>query len=250
MQYALLALAGLAIGTVSSLTGVGGGIFNVPLLLLGGFVATTQEAVGTSAAAVLATGISGSIGYILRKKTPWKLGLVLVPGALVGTLLGAFLAGRIASGALALAFGVFLLYPAVVLGLGRSPKQLVTQGRQNFSPILAGVTGLIAGTASALFGIGGGVIMVPALTFIGLPMVEAVAGSLFAMVPTSALSTALHAIAGRTHWDLALALIAGILVGGQLGPALAVRLPQKWLRRLFALVLAYSAINMIRSGLS
>jgi len=69
------------------------------------------------------------------------------------------------------------------------------------------------------------------------------------MIPTGALSTALHALAGRTHWDLAIPLAAGILLGGQIGPAVAVRLPQRTLRRLFSLVLFYSAANMIRRGL-
>lgn len=250
MLYALLALAGFGIGLVSSLLGVGGGIFMVPLLLLSGLVGTAQEATGTSIAGVLATGISGSIGYFLRRRCPWRVSLILVPGALAGSYLGAFLAGILPSAALSLAFGLFLLYPATVLLLGKEPKELAKgRAREDLPLYLGGIIGLLAGTASSLFGIGGGVIMVPILLWLGLPMVKAVAGSLLVMVPSSALSTALHAMAGRTHWELALPLIAGILVGGQLGPAVAVRLPQRLLRRLFSLVLFYSAANMIRRGL-
>ncbi len=250
MLYAVLVLAGIGIGWVSSLLGVGGGIFMVPLLLLTGLVGTAQEATGTSIVGVLATGISGSVGYFLRRRTPWQVSLSLVPGALGGSYLGAFLAGRISSGILSLAFGLFLLYPAAVLVLGKEPKELVrAERRENFSLGLGLAVGLVAGTASSLFGIGGGVIMVPVLLWLGLSIVQAVAGSLLVMVPTAALSTALHALAGRTHWELALPLAAGILLGGQLGPALAVRLPQRTLRRLFSLVLFYAAANMIRRGL-
>jgi hypothetical protein len=66
------------------------GIFMVPLLLLGGLVGTAQEATGTSIVGVMATGISGSIGYFLRRQNPWQISLALVPGALGGSYLGAF----------------------------------------------------------------------------------------------------------------------------------------------------------------
>jgi len=250
MIYGLLVLAGIGIGLLSSLLGVGGGIFMVPLLLLSGLVGAAQEATGTSIVGVMATGISGSIGYFLRRQTPWQTALAIIPGSLGGSYLGAFLAGRISSGALSLAFGIFLLYPATVLLLGRQPKELIKEkSKRNLLPYFGLLVGLVAGTASSLFGIGGGVIMVPALLWLGLPMVQAVAVSLLVMVPTATLSTALHALAGRTHWDLALPLVGGILIGGQIGPALAVRLPQRTLRRLFSLVLFYSAANMIRRGL-
>ncbi len=250
MLYVLLALAGVGIGLLGSLLGIGGGIFMVPLLLLAGLVGTAQEATGTSIVGVLATGISGSLGYFLRRQIPWRAGLALIPGALGGSYFGAFLAGRLSSGALSLAFGLFLLYPATVLLLGKEPKELVKgRSRKGLSPYLGLLVGVLAGTANSLFGIGGGVIMVPALLWLGFPMVQAVAASLLVMIPTAALSTALHALAGRTHWDLALPLMAGILLGGQAGPALAVRLPQRTLRRLFSLVLFYSAVNMIRRGL-
>ncbi|MCS7240387.1 MAG: sulfite exporter TauE/SafE family protein [Candidatus Bipolaricaulota bacterium] len=250
MLYALLALAGFGIGVVSSLLGVGGGIFMVPLLLLSGLVGTAQGATGTSIVGVLASGISGSIGYFLRRRCPWRVSLALVPGALAGSYLGAFLTGILPSAALSLAFGLFLLYPATVLVLGKEPKELVKGSEHRSFPwYLGALVGLLAGTAGSLFGIGGGVIMVPMLLWLGLPMVQAVAGSLLVMVPSAALSTALHAMAGRTHWELGLPLVGGILLGGQLGPALAVRLPQRTLRRLFSLILFYSAANMIRRGL-
>ncbi|MFN3347187.1 MAG: sulfite exporter TauE/SafE family protein, partial [Candidatus Bipolaricaulaceae bacterium] len=250
MLFLVLALAGLGIGVLGSLLGIGGGIFVVPLLLLTGWVGTSQEAVGTSVVAVLATGTSASLVYLRRRITPWQVSVGLMPGALGGSYLGAFLAGKVASGALAFAFGVFLLYPATVLLLGKEPKELVrAQNARAFPWWVLVCVGFIAGLAGSLFGIGGGTIIVPILIWLGLPMIEAAAGSLLVMVPTAALSTALHALAGRTHWDLAFPLVAGVLVGGQLGPLLALRLPQRVLRRLFALVLLYSAANMIRRGL-
>ncbi len=251
MLYFLLSLGGIAIGAVASLLGIGGGIFITPLLLLSGLVATAQEAAGTSIVAVMANGLASTIAYGRRGVTNWKVGLALVPGAVAGGWLGPWIGREIASSTLALAFGIFLLYPATVLLRGKQPKDLFRGGGKSGVGVLAGLgIGLVAGTAGGLFGIGGGVIMVPALTFLGLDIVTAAATSLFVMVPSGAVSTLRHALAGNTHWDLAFALIAGVLVGSQIGPVLSSRLPAPWIRRLFALVLVYVSVNMILRGLS
>lgn len=250
MAQFLLVGAGIGVGAVASMLGIGGGVFMVPFLLLGGVVATSPEAVGTSAAAVMATGLASTVAYLRRRKTNWGVGLTLIPGALVGGWIGPWLCGLIGGPGLSLAFGLFLLYPAAVLALGKQPKELFPGKGQTRVGALSGAgVGLVAGTASGLFGIGGGVVMVPALTFLGLDILPAVATSLFVMIPTSAMSAARHAVAGRVHWDLALLLMAGIVVGTQVGPALSARLPAPWLRRLFAVVLVYSALQMILRGL-
>lgn len=250
MTHALLALAGIAVGAVGSMLGIGGGIFMVPLLLLAGLVSTSQEAVGTSIAAVTANGLSSTVAYLRRQKTNWRVGLAVIPGAMAGGWLGPWVAGQIASGTLALVFGVFLLYPAGILIFGKQPKDLFHgRGRTGIGLVAGLGIGLVAGTAGGLFGIGGGVIMVPALTLLGLDIVPAVATSLFVMIPSAGTATLRHTLIGHTHWDLALPLIAGVLVGSQIGPFIATRLPAHWLRRLFALVLTYTAVEMILTGL-
>ncbi len=251
MLHFLLVLAGVGIGAVSSMLGIGGGIFIVPFLLLTGLVAAAPAASGTSMAAVLANGLSSTWAYLRRGATPWKVGLSVAPGAMAGGWLGAYLAGVIHPAWLASAFGVFLLYPTAVLLLGKQPKDLFSgRGKKGVGLWAAVVVGLAAGTAGGLFGLGGGVIMVPALTLLGLDILPAIATSLFVMVPSSAVALVQHALAGRTHWDLALPLMAGVLLGAQIGPVLSARLPAVWLRRLFALILLYTAANMIRRGLT
>ncbi|MBC7098162.1 sulfite exporter TauE/SafE family protein [Candidatus Bipolaricaulota bacterium] len=248
--YFLLFGAGLGIGTVASMIGVGGGVFMVPLLALSGLVATTQEAVGTSIAGVIFTSLSSSIAYFRRRGINVGLGLAIMPGALGGALLGAWASGRITSGWLAVAFGVFLLYPAVVMLMGKQPKELFRRERDGGHPILATLVGFVAGFVSGLFGLGGGTVMVPALILtLGLDIRQAAATSLFVMIPSAALATSQHALAGNTHWELALPLIGGIVIGAQLGPALGGRLPRERLRQLFALVLLYAAVNMVLKGL-
>lgn len=251
MTYFLLVLAGVGVGAVGSMLGIGGGIFMVPLLLLTGLVSTSQMAVGTSIAAVTANGLSSTVAYRRRRVTNWRVGLAVIPGAVAGGWLGPWIAGRIASGTLALGFGIFLLYPAGILLLGKQPKDLFRGRGERGISVLSGLgIGLLTGTAGGLFGIGGGVIMVPALTLLGLDIIPAAATSLFVMIPSSAMATVRHSLAGHTQWPLALPLIAGVVVGSQIGPFIATRLPAVWLRRLFALVLAYTAVQMIVTGLA
>jgi len=249
--YFLLLLAGLGIGTVASMIGVGGGVFMVPLLALTGLVATTQEAVGTSIAGVIFTSLSSSLAYWRRRAIRVRLGLAIMPGALAGAWLGAYLSRHISSGWLAVVFGLFLLYPAGVMILGKQPKELFPKaGGGGDHPVAGTVVGLAAGLTSGLLGLGGGTVMVPALMLaLGMDIREAVATSLFVMVPSAALATSQHALSGNTHWELAIPLIVGIVIGAQLGPALGSRLPKKRLRQLFALVLLYAAVNMVLKGL-
>ncbi len=251
VTYIWLLLAGLGIGTIASMIGVGGGVFMVPLLALSGLVATTQEAVGTSIAGVIFTSLSSSVAYWRRGKIQKGLGLAIMPGALAGAWLGAWASRYISSGWLAVAFGLFLLYPAGTMILGKQPKELFRAARgASLYPARATLVGLAAGATSGLLGLGGGTVMVPALILLlGLDIREAVATSLFVMIPSAALATSQHALSGNTHWELAIPLIVGIVIGAQLGPALGSRLPKKRLRQLFALVLLYAAVNMVLKGL-
>ncbi|MCX7750961.1 MAG: sulfite exporter TauE/SafE family protein [Candidatus Bipolaricaulota bacterium] len=251
MIHVLLGLAGVGVGAVGSMLGIGGGIFMVPLLLLTGLVATAQGAAGTSIVAVAANGLSSTVAYGRKGVTHWKVGLAVIPGAVGGGWLGPWIGERIASGTLALAFGIFLLYPAGILLLGKQPRDLFRgRGREGLGIVAPVGIGLLAGTAGGLFGIGGGVIMVPALTLLGLDMVPAVATSLLVMIPSAGMAAARHALAGNTRWELALPLALGVVVGSQVGPRIAQRIPAPWLRRLFALVLLYTAFQMIRTGVA
>jgi uncharacterized membrane protein YfcA len=250
LVYGLLLVGGGAIGLVASMIGVGGGVFMVPLLALSGLVASMQAAVGTSIAGVLFTGLSSSVAYFRQRVIDVRLGLSVMPGALAGALVGAWASHRMSSGWLAIIFGAFLLYPALTMLSGRPPKELFSAGRGSGHPILGTLVGFGAGLTSGLLGMGGGTVMVPALILtLGLDIRTAAATSLFVMIPSAALATLEHALAGDTRWDLALPLIAGIIVGAQLGPLVSGRVPKARLQQLFSLVLLYAAVNMFLKGI-
>ncbi len=258
MDFITLAVLAVGIGVVASMIGVGGGIFMVPLLAIF-FLPTepTQVAVGTSLGAIVFNSLSSTIGYGRQRAVDFRLGGLLIPTALAGAWLGAYLTEFISSGGLAIAFGALLIYVAGLMLWGRSPKELAakfqtqtTDGRNVYRPVPVLGVGFVAGVASGFFGIGGGTVMVPAITLLlGADILTAVATSLFVMGPSALIGSGQHFLQGNLHVELALPLAVGIILGAQLGSHVATRVPQLLLRRLFGVVLLYAAVNMIAEGL-
>lgn len=115
------------------------------------------------------------------------------------------------------------------------------------------LTGALSGLLAGLFGVGGGVIVVPALILlfvhlgVGGDWVThlAVGSSLAAIVGTGAASTLAHHRRGGVRWDLAARLAPGIVIGAWAGAALAGTLPELWMKRVFAAFLAFVGYRML-----
>ena len=222
----------------------------VPLLLLGGFVPTMHQAAGTSIAGVVFTSLSGTIVYWLRKAINFRIGLLLMPLAILGAWVAAWVSGLIDARWLEIGFAGLLLYPAGMMLLGKQPKEipLSLQGKVRGARfyLTVAIVGVVSGAASGMFGIGGGTVMVPALAvFLGLDIVTAVATSLFVMIPSAMIGSYQHWIQGDLRVELAIPLILGLIIGAQLGPRLGSRIPKRRLRQLFGIVLVYAVVNMI-----
>ncbi len=263
LSIGILIVSGVLIGTISSMIGVGGGIMMVPLLSFF-FVPETQQAVGTSLATVVVTGIVSSINYGRKKVIDYKLAFMMMPTVIVGAVLGAWLTDFISSEGLALAFGVLLMYPALMMVSGREPKEVVNifkkpskteekteSQNQTYSPIKIILIGTIAGIASGFFGVGSGILMVPAMAiFLNVDMLYAVATSLFVMVPSAFIASFKHWQSANIIFQFMGLLAIGIIFGAQIGTRLAMKIPRKRLRQAFGVVLAFSGLNMIWKGIS
>jgi len=107
------------------------------------------------------------------------------------------------------------------------------------------VIGVLAGAFSGLFGVGGGLVMVPLLLMLGFGERRATATSLCALVVIAALAAALQGIYGNVRLDDALLLIVPAMVGVGLGVALQQRLPERTISILFAILLIAVAAELI-----
>jgi uncharacterized membrane protein YfcA len=110
--------------------------------------------------------------------------------------------------------------------------------------VLALGLGLAAGVMSGLFGVGGGILFVPALVALGLGQVEASATSLLAVVPTAAVGTWRQARYGNLRVRPALVIGVASIVGVEIGVQVATSLPEDVLRRLFGVLLLAVATQL------
>lgn len=103
--------------------------------------------------------------------------------------------------------------------------------------LIAAIIGLVGGVSSGLFGVGGGVVMVPAMLFfasLGLrDTQQAVGTSLIVIIPTAIVGAFKHKTLGNIHWPVAAMLVPGALLGGYLGAQLTTGISSDNLKRLF-----------------
>ncbi|MFB3888532.1 MAG: sulfite exporter TauE/SafE family protein [Candidatus Bathyarchaeia archaeon] len=257
MWEVVLPLLGFLIGIVAAMTGVGGGIFIVPLLtLVFGFV--PAHAVGTSLAVIVFTAVAASFGYWRQKLVFFRAGLLLAVATVPGSVLGAYLTSVLSPAVLGLVFGVFLVVVAVRMvfestafrGKKGSGRSLVVSEEALFADkrrLSVGVgLSFFGGVASGLLGIGGGVLLVPIMALILLlPMHVVVATSMLTMILTSVAGAAQHYVQGNIDFAYALLLAVGAVVGAQVGAYISGKLSGRNLRRIFAVVLLIVSVQMI-----
>lgn len=240
-------LVGLVGGLVSGLFGVGGGLVLVPLLVM--VLGLSQHyAHSTSLAAVWIMAAAGAAVFAWGGSVLPLAALSLTVGGIVGAFVGSAVMHRLSDARLGQAFAALLLLAAgwMLINPGGGAVSLLTgQSRILDLAAFAG-TGLVAGVTSSLFGVGGGIIMVPVMTLVlGVSQHAAEGTSLLAIVPISLVGALRQHRHGYTDWRLGTTLgLAGAIAGG-VGAAVALQLPEAVLQRLFAALLAVSGIRLL-----
>lgn len=235
---------GVVAGVLAGLFGVGGGILIVPglVLILG---MHQRRAHGTSLAAIIPIAASGVLGFALQGAVDWPAAALLSVGASAGALLGTRALQRIRPRSLRIAFALFLVATAVRLFL----EAPVGTGRGELDPFMVAgliVLGLVAGTVAGLFGVGGGILIIPALVLLfAVPDAVAKGTSLVVILPTAVVGTARNLHYGNA--DLPAAAAAGLsgVITAFLASQLAVRLDPRLSAILFGLLLVMVAARML-----
>ena len=257
MFHLLLFLLGLVSATIGSAIGIGGGSIVVPILITF-FALMPCQAVPGSLLMIVTTSLVATLNYLKYRLVDIKLGLFLelftVPGAILGARLNYQIDYRVFEyimvGVLLLsALRVFLSQDKIVdisgnVG-GRAQGIRLTVVKYMLAMALA----FTAGLASGLLGIGGGVLKVPLMIVLGIPIKVAVATSSFMIGITSISALATYLI--NNYIDLGsflkigLPLMLGALVGANLGPRITRYLPERYLRITFALILVSVALRLL-----
>lgn len=279
-MYTLITDAGLGfvVGLVLALTGAGGGILAIPLLVFGLHL-PLQQAAPIGLAAV---GIAAAVGALLglREGTVrYRAALLIGAAGMLAAPLGVALAHRLPNRPLLVAFSCVLAYTAwrmrhggasrpsrATTAIDRSPEPHCQTGAADLVPAPACVvddvrrrltwtrrcaralaaTGAVSGLMSGLLGVGGGFVIVPSLTrFTDLDAhtIQATTLAVIAMVSVSGVTTA--ALHGAIDWGLALPFAGGAIVALLAGRRVARRLPMARLQQAFAAIAAIVAVLML-----
>lgn len=241
--YAAFIGIGLAAGLLSGLFGVGGGTVIVPLLaLLLGF--DQRLSAGTSLAAIVPTALVGVISYALHDSVAWIPAVILAIGSVVGAQIGTRLLPRISQTALRWCFVGFLVIVIVSLFLVIPSRGADLELTWVTGPLLL-VLGLFTGVLAGLIGVGGGIVVVPALMLaFGTSDLIAKGTSLLMMIPT-AISGTIGNLRNHNVDFLAAALVGlSACTTTALGAWLATLVDPFVGNVLFAAYLAFIAVQM------
>ncbi|MBT06251.1 MAG: permease [Rhodospirillaceae bacterium] len=266
MNIVLLLGLGLVVGFLSGMFGTGGGFLMTPLLIFIGV--PPPVAVATEANQITAASVSGFLAHWRRGNVDLRMGAVLVVSGIVGSGMGVLLFRKLRQIGqidefISILFVVFLGAVGILMAVesgrsiirrwkGRSPGRMHThywvhglpfkmrfrKSKLYISVLVPAGIGLFVGVLSAVMGVGGGFIMIPAMIYIlGMPTSIVVGTSLFQIIFVTANSTLLHAGTNQTvDIVLALVLLLGAVVGAQFGSRLGARLRGEELRILLAIL--------------
>lgn len=264
----MLALAfGAAVGLILALTGAGGGILAVPLLVFGMHLSIAQSAPIGLIAVGLASALGAALGLregIVRYRAAMLIGLVGMALAPAGVLLGRV----VPNGPLTIGFAVVLAFVALrMLKASLQPGAAGGRSRAGDCPCvldgrsgrlqwnwrcarsLAG-TGALSGLLSGLLGVGGGFVIVPALArFTNLPTRSIMASSLAVIALVSVGGVSAAALQGGVLWPVAVPFAAGAAGALLVGRLMAARLNGVRLQQVFAVTSLLVALLMGAKGL-
>lgn len=228
--------------------GVGGGIIMVPALVI--FAGMSQRvASATSLAAIIPAATVGCLGYAFSNQVDWLAALVLAVGAVLGAQLGTFLMSRIPQSAL-LWFFVALQAVLMVSLWFSQPDRGATMSWNFVSGLALFVLGTFTGTIAGLLGVGGGLIVVPALIiFFGSSDLVAKGTSLVMMIPGAISGTLANYRRGFV--DVRAAAITGLAAAAltPVGALVAHVVDPRLGNILLSLLLAFAAIRMVMTHL-
>jgi uncharacterized membrane protein YfcA len=270
----LLGIGG-GVGFLSGLFGVGGGFLMTPLLIFIGIPPTV--AVATQANQVVASSVSGVLAHWSRDNVDFKMGFVLLAGGMLGSTVGVGLFSLLSHFGqvdlvIRLFYVIFLGFIGVVMivestrailrrrrrGAGQRKlhehiwmhglplKMRFRKSRLYISALLPAAIGFFVGILSAIMGVGGAFITVPAMIYLlGMPTSIVVGTSLFQIIFVAANVTFLQALQNQTvDLILALTLTVGGVIGAQLGGRLTAKLPSEQTRFLLASLILAVALRL------
>lgn len=239
MPILLLTSLGIVAGLLSGLLGIGGGLILVPLLIALGH--SPLQAVSTSSAAIVLTAASGTFENWRQGRLTGRSVLGLALPSLVTVQAGVWVANYLPEKGLLLGFALFSLANVYLMGWSNQ----VRGGQTSIAPaglsqpwVARCLTGGLSGILAGIFGIGGGVILVPfQILLLRESIKPAIQTSLAVILITSIAAALGHSLHGNVLWEVGFCLGLGGTIGVQVSTRLLPKLSDRWVNRLFRTLL-------------
>lgn len=251
MQAVLYIVIGFFVAAFGTLIGAGGGIIFVPLFMWM-FDWPPQAIIGTSLAIVFFNALSGSFAYNKQKKIKFDAAIPFAAATIPGAILGAFWSNWFSGSTFRTAFGVLLLFISIVIVWKnmKKPKQAedldVNPKDVKVNMTLGILISFVIGFISSIFGIGGGVIHVPAMIgFLAFPPHIATATSHFVLAISSLIGVATHQWESHILWGYAILFGIGAIFGAQAGAKISKKVKGRSILFLLAGALMLLALRLI-----
>ncbi len=266
----LIFISSLGAGALGALTGLGGGVVIIPLLVLA-FGVDLKYAIGASLVTVIATSSGSAAAYVREGYTNTRVAMLLEVATTLGALLGAYLAGFLRTDVIVYIFSAVLFWSA--WNAAKEPK--ASKGDETPDPLaqrlrldssyptpqgmksyhvhqVPGALGvmLFAGTLSAVVGIGSGVVKVVAMDrLMRLPFKVSTTTSNFMIGVTAAASAGVYLHRGQLEPSLCAPVAIGAMAGALIGTKVLVRAKVRWLRIVFAVTVAAAGVQLVLRAL-
>ncbi len=237
-------LIGAAAGLMSGLMGIGGGIVMVPLMTA--LLAMTQhKAHGTSLAVIVFTAIAGAATYGWQGHTDLLVAAELAAGSMVGARVGALTMNKIPARQLRMSFGVLLFLVALRMLLPSPSTASQMEANTLSGALVITIIGFIAGVLSGIMGVGGGLVMVPAMALLlGMSQQDAQGISLLVIIPTAIVGATTHLRKGNMTSYVVPWIAVTSIVAAVVGSSLAIGPLRDVLRQIFAIFLLVVSVQM------
>lgn len=266
---------GAAVGFLSGMFGIGGGFLMTPLLIFLGI--PPAVAVGTQATQIVASSVTGALAHFARSSIDFKMGGVLLAGGIFGSLTGIYIFKLLTLiGQIDLAISVVYVGFLSVIGAmmmvesvkairaarggavtarrgghhswihGLPFKMRFRRSKLYISVIPPVLVGYFVGVLSAIMGVGGGFILIPAMIYLlRMPTNVVIGTSFFQIVFVAAVTGILHSVENQAV-DIVLGflLVVGGVIGAQYGVRMAEKLPAEQLRALLAAILLFIGLRL------
>ncbi len=238
---------GFAAGLLGSIIGLGGGIIIVPVLTFFGF--SPALAASNSIFAVFSNAIASSISYSKQRRIEYSIGLKLGLLSIPGTVVGALISSEITPSLFKILFGIILISASVYIFSKRKIEPKMYNISKQIMILAIGVS-FVAGIMSGLFGVGGGIIFVPFMVVaMGLSMKNAAPTSQFILLFASASALLAHTLLGHPDFYQALLLSVGAFLGGLVGARLSLEIKENSLKILISVVMIAAAVKLFIDSL-